>query len=159
MEQVPPEVVVQILIAAIDFPFPEHVEGEMVEQENPTRSVARGRAERAHEDAIRAAMHGVRPRIWRRAAPPRLDRADDLRLARIGFDIDHINPRRTDAGHNEITPFDMWVRRRGTKAPRCMRSSRNDAARRPLRARASPDLLAVFGRTGIEVDDEKSVRF
>src|SRR4029434_10950704 len=61
MEQVPPEVVAQVLVTSIDIPFPKHVKAKVIEQENATRSVARWGPERADVDSLRAAMHGMWP--------------------------------------------------------------------------------------------------
>src|SRR5215218_1679831 len=41
MQEMPPEIVVKILVAAIDFPLPEHIEAKMVEQEDPAGPIPR----------------------------------------------------------------------------------------------------------------------
>ena len=116
MEQVPPEVVVQVLIPPVDLPFSENVEGEMIEQENSSWTIARRRSERAHIDSLRSAMHGVGSRISRPGDHLfRLDRSHDCRLARIGLGINYVKPRRTNPGHDKVAPFDMRMRRVGAE--------------------------------------------
>src|SRR5215212_5842455 len=57
--EVPPEVVVQVLLAPLDLPAAAHVEGVVVEDEDPTRPVAVGGTERADVDAVRTTVDGV----------------------------------------------------------------------------------------------------
>ena len=57
--EVPPEVVVQVLVAAVDLPAAEHVEGVVVEHEDAAGTLAVGGAEGADVDAVGSAVDGV----------------------------------------------------------------------------------------------------
>jgi hypothetical protein len=50
--QVPPEVVGELLRPAVHLPAAKHVEGGVVDQEDPARPLALGIAERADVDAL-----------------------------------------------------------------------------------------------------------
>src|SRR5215208_1022254 len=54
--EVPPEVVVQVLLAPLDLPAAAHIEGVVVEDEDPTRPLAVGRAEGDDVDAVRTTV-------------------------------------------------------------------------------------------------------
>ena len=70
--EVPPRVIGEVLRPAIDLPVAAHVEGLVVHQEDAARRLAFAIAERRDVDALRAAMHRVRPRIAGLARrPPR----------------------------------------------------------------------------------------
>ncbi len=99
--QVPPEVVVLVLRAAVDLPAAEHVERLAIHDEDAGRAVgavlARA-AERAHVDAFGAAMHGVRARVaGLREDLVGLDDLVDARLRRVRLRIDHVDARRAQA--------------------------------------------------------------
>src|SRR5688572_26054460 len=51
--EVPPEVVVQILLATLDLPAAQHVEGVVIEDEDAPGALAVRRAEGADVDAVR----------------------------------------------------------------------------------------------------------
>src|SRR4051812_19228888 len=57
--EVPPEVVVQVLVAAVDLPAALHLEGVMIEHEDTAGTVAVGSAEGTDVNPIRAAVDGV----------------------------------------------------------------------------------------------------
>src|SRR5215207_414542 len=57
--EVPPEVVVQLLLAAVDLPATEHVEGVVIEHEDAARSPTVRSPERADIDAVGSAVDGV----------------------------------------------------------------------------------------------------
>lgn len=108
--QVPPEVVVLVLRAAIDLPAAEHVEGLAIHDEDAGRAVgavlARA-AERAHVDALGPAMNGVRPRIaGLREDLVGLDDLVDARLRRMRLRVDHVDARRAQAGDDQEAAFE-----------------------------------------------------
>ena len=77
--EMPPEIVGEVLRAAVDLPAAEHIEALVVEHEDAAGSVAVRRAERADIDAVRAAMHRVRTRVAGCARElVGLDHLDDL---------------------------------------------------------------------------------
>ena len=99
--QVPPEIVVELLRAAIDLPAPENLEGLAVHDEDAGRAFGAVRpaaAERADVDALGAAMHGVRPGVARLSKHLlRLDHLVDLGLVGCGLGIDDVDARRAHA--------------------------------------------------------------
>jgi hypothetical protein len=72
----PPEVVGEVLRAAVDLPSPEGLEGLVIHHEDAPRTLAVGRAERAHVEGIGAAVAGVRSGVAGPAGD--LVRFDDL---------------------------------------------------------------------------------
>ena len=54
---------------------------------------------------VRARIIGARKNFLR------LDDFDDLWFPRVGLRIDDVNPRGADAWHNQVTPFDVRMRR------------------------------------------------
>src|SRR5678815_222280 len=60
MSEMPPEVVREILIAAILLPSPTDLEGFRIEGEDATGAVTAGRAKGVDENAIWSAVDGVR---------------------------------------------------------------------------------------------------
>src|SRR6476619_3260002 len=102
----------QKLIAAVDFPLTEDFERLAIEHENAAWPVAIGISEGANVYGFRTAMNRVRPRIIRtRKNFLRLDDFDDLWFPRVGLRIDNVNTRRADTWPDEITPFDVRMRR------------------------------------------------
>src|SRR6516162_3753408 len=76
--QVPPEIIVELLRAAIDLPTPEHLECLAVHDENAgraLRAVLSSTAQGAHVNALRAAMDRMRSRVT--GLPEHLFRLDD----------------------------------------------------------------------------------
>lgn len=73
--QVPPEVVVQVLVAPVDLPAAEHMEAVVVEDEDAAGPVAVGRAQRADVDAVRTAVYRVAPGVASAGPPPLLARS------------------------------------------------------------------------------------
>jgi hypothetical protein len=64
LPQVPPDVVGEVLLAAVQLERAGDVEGLVVEQRDPAWPVvAVWPTERADEDPARTAVHGVRPRV------------------------------------------------------------------------------------------------
>jgi hypothetical protein len=110
--EVPPEIIGEVLRSTIDFPSPQHVKAFMVEQEDSAGSIARGVAERADVDRVRPTVDGVRATV---AGPLeyllRLDHAHNTRIARVGFRIENVNPRRADTWDDQIAPLDVRMGR------------------------------------------------
>src|SRR5215208_3977541 len=93
--EVPPEVVVQILLAAVDLPATEHVEGVVIEHEDPAGTLAVGRAKRTDIDAVWSAVDRVPVGVPRlRGHLLWFDRLDDLRPRRVGLGVDDVDARR-----------------------------------------------------------------
>ena len=114
--EMPPEVVGQVLRSAVDLPAAEHVDALMVEQKESAGTVAVGSTQRAHIDRVGAAMNRMRPAVTgARGEFFGFDRLDDLRVARIGFRINHVDARRTQPGHDQVTALDVRMRRVGAK--------------------------------------------
>src|SRR6266498_2993731 len=104
---VPPDVVPEELVAAVQLPGADDVEGVVVQQRDPAGAVvASCPAERGHEDAAWPAMDGVGPGIAGLAGQLLgLDGADHLRVARVGLGVQHVGPRGADAGDDQVAPL------------------------------------------------------
>ncbi|MCY1287892.1 hypothetical protein D3C81_1003890 [compost metagenome] len=159
--QVPPEVVVLLLLAAVDFPAPEHLEGLAVHDEDagqPVGAVLAGAAERADIDPFRAAMHGVRPRVAGLADDlVRLDDLVDARLRGMRLGVDDIDARRAHARDDQVAPLQERVagqrrQRGGTGIPaEVMQFVALVGHRHGMHHRA------VGGRAGLDVDHGQRV--
>src|SRR5260370_11379208 len=115
--EVPPEVVGEILRPAVELPAAADLEGVVVDDEDAARPIAGYRAERADVDPIRSAMAGVWAAVARAVRDfLRFDRLDDARRARIRLGVDDVDPRRADAGGQQVTALDMGMR--GVRAER-----------------------------------------
>src|SRR5215510_8721337 len=102
----------QKLLAAVDFPLTEHFKRLAIEHEDAARAVAVGISERANVNRFRTAVNRVWARIIRaRENFLRLDDFDDLWFPRVGLRIDDVNPRGADPRHNQVTSFDVRMRR------------------------------------------------
>ena len=78
----------------------------------PPGPVAVGISERANVNGLRTAVNRMRTRIiGARKNFLRLDDFDDLWFPRIGFCIDDVNTRRADTWHDQVTTFDVRMRR------------------------------------------------
>src|SRR5437899_12543263 len=109
--EMPPEVVSQVLGAAIDLPAPEHVETLMVEQEESARPVAIGSPQRAYVDRVRTAMDRVGTAVAGAGGEfGGFDNFDDFRSARVGFRIDHVDARRAQPRYDQVAALDMRMR-------------------------------------------------
>src|SRR6185436_271062 len=114
--QVPPEIVMQELLAAIQFPLAQDVERLAIQHENSTGTIAVGSSERADVNALGTAMNRVRARVIRPAENfLRLDYFDHFRVPRIGLGIQNMNPRRAQPRHNQVTALDMRMGSVGTE--------------------------------------------
>ena len=159
--QVPPEVIVQVLAAAIDFPASEDLERLAVHDEDarrPVGAVLAAAAERTDIDAFRSAMDRMRPRI---AGLPehllRLDDLVDLRLRRMRLRIDHVDARGADARDDQVAPLEEGVageRRQGRRAGVPAEMVKLVAL---VGHRHRVDDLAVCRRAGLHVDDRERV--
>src|SRR5215216_2917727 len=102
--QVPPHVVGEELVAAVALPGADDVEGVVVEQGDPAGAVvAVGAAEGGQEDGPGAAVDGVGPGVA--GLGGQLlggDLADHGGVARVGLGVQHIDPRRADAGDDQV---------------------------------------------------------
>src|SRR4051812_11620946 len=95
--QVPPEIVVELLGAAVDFPAAEDIECLAVHDEDAWRSIGTilpAAAERADIDALRTTMDGVWPRIAGLSEDlVGLDDLMDTRPGRMRLGVHHVNAR------------------------------------------------------------------
>jgi hypothetical protein len=117
MAEMPPGIVGELLRPAVDFPAPKHFEILVVHEEDAAGSLSLGIAHRGDVHAFRAAMHCMRTAIAGALGEfGRLDHLDDLWLSRIGLGVDDVNARGTQAGHHEIAPLGVGMRRVGAQA-------------------------------------------
>jgi hypothetical protein len=107
MVEVPPAVVAEELVAAIQLPRADDVERVVVQQRHAARAVvAVGVAQREHEDAAGPAVDGVGTGVAGLAGQLLgLDRADHPRVARVGLGVQHVRPRRADARDDQVAPL------------------------------------------------------
>src|SRR5881397_3488 len=90
--QVPPEIVMQKLWAAVDFPLTQDLERFAIEQENTARAVAIRRAEGANVNTFRSTMNGVRTRVIRACKKfLRFEHLNDLCFSRVRFRVDNVD--------------------------------------------------------------------
>ncbi len=106
--QVPPDVVGEVLIAAVALPGAGDLEGVVVDQRHPAGPVAvAGGAEVRHEDAAGPAVDGVRARVAGLLGELLgLDRPDDVRLAGIGLGVEDVGARRADPRHDQVAALE-----------------------------------------------------
>ena len=124
----------------------------------PPGPVAVGISERANVNRFRSAVNRVRTRIvGARKNFLRLDDFDDLWFPRIGLRIDDVNTRRADTRHDQVTTFDVRMRR--------IRTQRR-TARVPTKVMQLvtkiwhphlADALAVRGRLGININNQQRI--
>ena len=119
--EVPPEVVGQLLRAAVVLPRALDREVVVVEQEDAARAVALGVAERRDVDPVRPAVDRVRARVAGLGGDLVLaDRLDDLRVAALG--VDDVDVRGAQARDEQVAALDVRMRRpraqrRGARVP------------------------------------------
>src|SRR4029077_102113 len=95
----------------------EHIKFVMIHEEDSASSGSIRCAKRTHVNALRATVDGVRAGITGALKDfLRLDGFHDLELSWIRLGVDNVNPRRSQSGHDEITPFDMRVWGIGTQS-------------------------------------------
>src|SRR5436190_12987539 len=156
--QMPPEIVMKKLRSAVHFPLAQNLERFTIEHENAARAVAIGRAERAHVNAFRTTVN----RMWTRIISAcenffRLEHFNDLWFSRIGFCIDDVNARRAQAGHNQVTALDVWVRRiRAKRRAACIPTEMMQLITK-LRHCNLADMPAIGARVRINVHNQQRV--
>ncbi len=160
--QVPPEIVMLVLVAPVDLVAADDVEAVAVHDENAGRArgaVLAAAPERRDINAVRPAMDGVRPRIAGLGEDLfGLDDLVNLRRRRAALHVHHIDPRRPDAGNDEIAalPERMAVHRRqrgGTGVPAEMMKLVADIGHEQC-----VDDLAIARRGRIHIDHRQPVR-
>src|SRR5437667_8923532 len=114
--EVPPKIVMQKLTAAVDFPLTEDFERLAIEHENAAGPLAVGISERANVNGFRPTVNRVRARIIRaRENFLWLDHFYDLWFSRVGLRIDDVNPGGPGPRHDQVTTFDVRMRRDRTQ--------------------------------------------
>ena len=124
----------------------------------PPGPVAVGISERANVNRFRPAVNRVRARIIRaRKNFLRFDHFDDLWFPRVGLRIDDVNTRGTDTRHNQVTPFDVRMRRVRTER----RTARVPTEVVQFIAKFwhldLADALAVCGRRRININNQQRI--
>src|SRR5215831_7811736 len=110
--EVPPGIVGEVLLPAVDLPLAAYVERLVIHQEYSTRTLALAVSQGRDIDAFRPAVDRVRPGIASLVSDlVRLDHLDDLGGPRVGLGVEDVDARRPQARHNKIAPLDMRVRR------------------------------------------------
>ena len=156
--EVPPEVVGELLRPAVLLPRALDREVLVVEQEDAARAVAVGVAERRDVDPVGAAVDRVRAAVAGLARDLLgLDHLDDLGLVRVVLDVDDVDARGAQAGHEQVAALDVRVgrpraQRRGAGVPAEVVQLVADVGH------VEPaDDLAVGRRAGLEVEDRQRV--
>ena len=108
-----PEVVVEGRERAAVLPAALDLERACVEDREAAGAVAVAIAEHADHDVVaRHAVHGVRPRVARLVDQLlRLDDLLDARPPRVLGDVEHVDPRRAKAGHDQMRAIRPVARR------------------------------------------------
>src|SRR5439155_2055124 len=156
--EVPPKIVMQKLTAAVDFPLTEDFERLAIEHENAAGTLAVGISERANVNGFRPTVNRVRARIIRaRENFLWLDHFDDLWFSRVGLRIDDVNPGGPDPRHDQVTPFDVRMRRvRTQRRTACIPAEMVQL----ITEFWHPDLtdtLTVRGRLGININNQQRI--
>ena len=93
-----------MLLTPVGLPRAGDLEGVVVDQRHPSRTLAVRAAQVGHEDPARPAVHRVRTRVARFGGKLiGLDGADDLRLQRVRLCVEHVGARGPDARHDQVT--------------------------------------------------------
>ena len=156
--QMPPEIVRQLLRTTILFPLPLQLEGVRIHQENAAGAVSAGRSKGAPIDAVWSAMNRVGRRVAGLADEFfRLDHLHDLWLFGISLRIQDVNPRRSDAGNDQVATFHVGMRSLRTEAsaagvPAEMVQFIVAAGKVGL-----PDHSSVFGGTWVKINDAHGI--
>ncbi len=156
--EVPPEVVRQLLRSAIFLPSPFDLECLGVEHEDAAGRVAVGVAKGVDVNAVRPAVHRVRPAVAGLLNDLlRLDHLDEARLPWVRRGVENVDARRSHAGHDEIAPLHVrvwrvWAQARAARVP--PEVMQLVAGIRHVNAR---DLGAISRRRGIDVEHRKGV--
>src|ERR1700759_1438954 len=109
--QVPPEVVGELLRAAILFPGALQFEGVSIHQKNATGAISAGRTECAAIDAIWSTVNGMRCAVAGLAGELfGLDHLHDFGLSGIRLGVQDVNSRRSDARYDQVPALHVWMR-------------------------------------------------
>ena len=80
-------------LTAVDFPPAQRLEGVVIESKDPPRTVAVGRAQSAHVNAVGTAMQRMRAAVAGAIGQSlRLDDFHNFRLLGIWFGVEYVNP-------------------------------------------------------------------
>jgi hypothetical protein len=155
----PPEIVGEVLVAPVGFPRAFRLERRMVQEHHTARSIAVRRAQRPGIDRVRAAVDGVQTAVAALCVDRfRLDDLDDLRLARVRLGVNHMEPRRAQAGNQQIAPLQMRVRHgRAERGGAGVPAEVMQFIARVRHVHASHD-LAVVGGLRVHIQDRERVR-
>ena len=109
---VPPDVVGQVLVAAVLLELAEHVEGGVVEQRDPAGALgAVAAAQAGHVQVAGAAVHRVRARVVGPLAQfLRAEHLHDLGRRRVLQRVEDVDARGPDAGDDQVAPVAVGVR-------------------------------------------------
>src|ERR1700683_4812785 len=115
--KMPPEIVSQILRAALLLPWALQLKRVGIHQKNPAGAIAAGRTERAAINAVRATVDRVGRCVARLLDELfRFDHLHDLGVLGVSFRIQDVNPRRPDARNDKVTTLHMRMRLMGAEA-------------------------------------------
>jgi len=91
----------------------------VVEQEDPARAVARGVAERADVDPVGPAVDRVRAAVAGLAGDlVGLDHLHEAGRARVVLDVEDVDARGAQTGHQQMAALDVRMRRPGAEGGR-----------------------------------------
>ena len=156
--EMPPKIVMEILRAALDFPFAEDVEGFRIEDEDAAGAVTGGRTEGTDEDAGGAAVNGVRAAVASaRGDGFRFDDFDDFGILGIGLGVDDVNAGRTNAGDDEVAALHVGMGIVGAEAGTAGVPAEVVEFIAFIGHIDLAHLLRVGGRGGIDVNDTNRV--
>src|SRR4029450_12124485 len=109
--QMPPEIVLKKLGAAVHLPLAQDVKCLAIEHENAAWAIAIGCPKGADVNTFRPTVNSMRTRIiGTRQDFFRFDHLDDLRLPRIRLCVYDMHTRRAQPRHNQVTSLDVRVR-------------------------------------------------
>ena len=160
--QVPPKVIVQGLRAAVDLPAAEDFECLAIDDEDARGAIGAvgpGAAERAHINAIRAAVDRVRPGIARLVKHFfGLNDFVDFCFGRMRLRIDDVETRRPESGDDQIAPLDKCVPSQRGQRGRARVPAEMVELVALVRHRDGVDDLSVVVGGWIDVDDGERIR-
>jgi hypothetical protein len=156
--EVPPEVVGELLAPAVGLPLALDAEVVVVEQEDAAGSVALRVAERGDVDAVRPAVDRVRAAVAGLARDLLgLDHLDELGRARVVLDVEDVDARRAQAGHQQVAALDVRVRRPRAERRRARVPAEVVQLVPDVRHVEPPDELAVGRRALLQVEHRDRV--
>jgi len=155
---VPPDVVGEVLRAAVDLPAPARAEVVVVEKQHAARTVAGRVAQRRDVEAVGAAVDGVRAAVARAAEEGLgLDDGRELRVDRVVLDVDDVDPARPQPGHDQVAALDVGMRRPRAQGARARVPAEVVQLVADVGHVQAPDRGAVGRRVGVDVDDGERV--